>query len=129
MGVRFPSQGSTAIVTTPVVGPSEQIVCTTGPISQSIDGQLFLILWEVVFTPNATGPVLAYNIRRGTTVAGTRINIGGSVTEVATVGIARSGWYIDAPGVVAQVQYSLSINVTNASTLTINETALIVIAL
>lgn len=115
MGVRFPSAVTTTIVNNPGAGPSNQVVCTTPPISQSLDGQLLIIMWWMVLTTGATGPIAGYDIRRGTTTAGTILTSGQPVTELANVTIIRSGAVIDTPSNAANVQYSLCFNSTNAS--------------
>lgn len=129
MGVRFPSVGSTT-AGTPSAPPSEWIAATSPPINQSIDGQVFLIIWSITYLGGAVGPQIAYNIRRGPLTSSTLITSGQVCTEVASVRYQRSGNTLDSPGIVANLQYSLSCNISNAATaVTVQDVSILVLAL
>lgn len=130
MGVRFPSAFSTVALSSFISFPSEQLAVTSPPISQAIDGQVFLILWMMGFTSGVTGPLIQYIIRRGATLTGAIVYISPSIQEAGSASFVRSGMFIDSPGIVANVQYSLTYNVTNgASNGSLGQVALAVLAL
>jgi hypothetical protein len=129
MGVRFPGSGSNVLLNT-VVAPGEALAVLSPTISPALDNQQLVILWSITWLGGATGPVVSYNIRRGSTTAATLLTSGQTVTEANSTRYFRSGVVIDVPGIVANVQYGLFLNVTNAASgVTINDVAIMVMGL
>ncbi len=122
---------STTIVGSFTTFPSEVIAVTTPQLNLPFDNQLVLIFWYVKFTPGATGPVVIYNLRRGTLITSPLVTSGANtVTELGTVGITRCGFFIDTVSLAGTPQYSLTMNVQNAaSNGAFNEACLIALAL
>jgi hypothetical protein len=117
MGSRLNSQFSTTIVGAFAGFPAEVVAVTSPPLTLAYDNQVVLIFWYVKYTTGVTGPVLSYNIRRGTLITSPLVNASGAgATEVASVNIARSGCMVDAVSIPGTPQYSLTMNVSNAAT-------------
>lgn len=130
MGVRFPGSGSKTLVTGSLTGPGQFVIVTSPLLSQSLAGQLVLIQWFFVFTASGTAPIIAYELRRGALATDTLVNVSRSCTEVAGVDICRSGCYVDAPGDIGNVQYSLVANITSGGAAsTARDAAIIALAL
>lgn len=110
MGIR----NATAITNT-FVGPlpasnTETVVLTTPPIQPCPDNSFIFLAWQAVITAGTSCTSLSYQIRRGTTTAGTVVGAGGwKQVAIATDSYVSSGFYFDLPGVVAGQQYSLTV--------------------
>lgn len=115
MGVRFPGSGNNTIVAATIVTTAETVVATSNALSPALDFELIIILWEVTLTIGTTGNLLTPKLRRGTTVAGTLVNVGTGVTVVAPNVVKLSGVYTDTPGAVAGQQYSITLTVGAAT--------------
>lgn len=111
--------------------PGTTIAFTTPPLTLFYDGQQVVLLWYVRFTTGVTGPVCTYDLRRGTLVTSPLVTAGSAnVTEVGSVGVQRSGCFVDTSSGAGTPQYSLTITVSNAaSNGSFNEGALIAMAL
>ncbi len=130
MGVRFPSVSSNTILNSPIVTSAETVVVTTPPLNLALDFAQILLFWYIVLTVGAAGNAIIPRLRRGTTIAGTLVNVAFNQTAVAGNIVASSGSYADTPGAVAGQQYSLTMQV-NAATAnsTVQDVSLIAFAL
>lgn len=118
MGVRFPSvfankigQGLSLVTT------AETLIDTTPALSPPIDGAAVFIFWYVklVLGTGITG--LTYKLYRGATLSGTVLT--DQFQDQGGLGggneVTRSGVWVDTPGNVAGVQYTLSLTQTGAT--------------
>jgi hypothetical protein len=108
MGVRFPSVATTTILGTLPSNGAETIIATTPPLTIPLDFAQVILLWYFLGNSGASTSALLFLLRRGTTVAGTLINVSSGSLVTAAAGVRFSGVYVDTPGAVAGQQYSLS---------------------
>src|SRR5258708_3089060 len=108
MGVRFPSVSTTTILGTLPANGAETIIATTPPLNLPLDFAQVILLWYFLGNSGASTTALNFILRRGTTVAGTLINVISGALVTAASGVRFSGCYVDTPGAVAGQQYSLS---------------------
>src|SRR5216684_1268986 len=108
MGVRFPSVQSNVLVNPNVGINTETVVCTTPPLTLPLDGAVVLLFWYMLHFIGTTAVTTRYLLRRGTTIAGTLINVSANLQGTAGNLVLGSGCYFDTPGAVAGQQYSLS---------------------
>jgi hypothetical protein len=116
MGVRFSSVVTTTLVNAVFTGAAETIILTSPPISPSLANGAMLIVWFANVQTGPTGTQLRTLLRRGGALTSTLINpntLGVPVT--ANVQQQASGCYVDFPGDVAGVQYSLTLQQVGAT--------------
>jgi hypothetical protein len=89
-----------------------------------------LLFWEVNFTLTAGTTFVTYRLRKGTAVTGTIVLAESPVNVAASTSILGAGHFLDAPGLSAGVQYSLTMQLTAAgANTTINNGSLSAIVL
>ncbi len=115
MGVRFPGSGNNTIVNASIVTNAATIVAVSNLLNLAIDFQQVLILWMLAITWGASTTAAALRLRRGSTTAGTLLNVAPSLTVVAAQIVQYSGTYVDTPGAVANQQYAIEVQTTGAT--------------
>ncbi len=116
MGVRFPSVFSNAIANALPANSTETVICVTPPINEPVDNAQVLLFWGVVMSSGASVTSNQFRIRHGTTTAGPSIFVNPwFATTTAAANLISSGAYADNPGVVAGLQYCLTIVQTGAT--------------
>jgi len=116
MGVRFPSSVSGVALASTGTG-GENTAGQIAQISQAIDGQPFLILWEVQVTQGAVPVNLTFLVRRGLGVTGTQIYSSGLVTGLATGTVQTyRGMVIESGAAGFSSPYTLTVNNNNSGT-------------
>jgi hypothetical protein len=130
MGVRFVSNGNNTIVNTTVTTTTETVVATTPATNLTLDYQQVLLFWYFVFTTGAATTALTVRLRRGTTISGTLLNVATSTPVSASSAYYLSGCYTDIPGIVAEQQWSITIQAAGATgNGTVNDACIALIAL
>jgi hypothetical protein len=110
MGVRTPSIGTNTFVGPLPANANETVIYSIGPFNEPIDNAQVLLFWFFSYTPGTANSSAQFNIRRGTTVAGTRLNLQNWQNQtVAAQPFYAAGCYVDSPGIVAGVNYVLTI--------------------
>lgn len=110
MGVRYPSVFSNTFIGPLPASAAETIVCTTPPLTLPLDGATVFLLWTFSVIAGTGNIFNSFNIRRGTTLAGTAVNAGAQAgPATAASGAMYSGAYFDTPGGVAGQQYTLTV--------------------
>lgn len=116
MGVRFPSVFSTTFIGPLPASAAETVICTTPPLSPSLDFASILLFWTFALLAGTGTASVSMAIRRGTTVAGVTITPGSFVQILAAGQNGNvSGSWADTPGAVAGQQYSLTITQNGAT--------------
>ncbi len=116
MGVRFPSVATTTILANVPASGADTVILTTPPLNLPLDGALVFLHWNLVFGTGAGTVSVLVSLRRGTTTAAAKINVGSlNITVTAATEVNLSGVYVDSPGAVAEQQYSVSL-LGNATT-------------
>lgn len=111
MGVRYPSVFSNTFIGPLPAGAAETVVLTTPPLTLPLDGAAVFIIWCANILTGATTTFLNFNIRRGTTTAGTVIHLQSFAVPVTAGSKAQgAGCYFDTPGAVAGQQYTLTVS-------------------
>lgn len=129
MGVRFPSVQSTTIVTAAPAAGTESVLCTTPGLNLPIDSAAVLLFGYAAIITGATITAIQLNLRRGTTVAGTLINIAQNTLVGSATKVLMPIVYFDTPGIVAEQQWSLCGNFVGAGASTTTDVCLIAFAL
>ena len=117
---RYAVSFTNTIIASPALA-AETIVATTGAISQVYDGASIFLFWFCELTIGTSGISLNAKLRRGAALTSTLVNVGQARTVVAGNLVSFSGVYFDNAGIVAGVQYSLTLTIGSgaaASTLT-----------
>lgn len=117
MGVRFPSVFSKTFVGPLPAGSAETVVLVSPPLTLPLDFATVIILCSANITPGASTTSFTYNLRRGTTTAGTILTFAGGWTFPIIAG-NPTGTLMhinDTPGAAAGVQYALTVQ-TNGAT-------------
>jgi len=96
------------VTSSPGSGGPEAIVVSSPSLSPPLDFAQVIILWFVQLLAGNTAATYKFRLRRGTAITGTQINVD-VVTNGPPVstGAIYSGVYVDVPGAVANLQYSL----------------------
>jgi hypothetical protein len=115
MGVRFPGSGNTTLVAASVVTTAETVVLTSNLINLALDFEQVLIFWWLSITTAANTTGIKWLLRRGAAVASTLINVNVTEAIAASTLVTRGGCYVDTPGAVAGLQYSLTVTCVAAS--------------
>lgn len=118
MGVRLPSvatapqQSGVSLVTT-----SETVIATLPPLNISLDFAQILLFWSFAYLAGTAATQLFINIRRGTGLTGTIINLSNNwdPTVVAASNYMFAGNYGDVPGAIAGQQYVLTAKQVSAT--------------
>lgn len=130
MGVRWPTATTTTLVTGTIVTTAETVILTTPPLTLPLDFAQVMIFWYHLLLVGTGGVTATVNLRRGTAVSSTLINISQGVTVAAGNRVVLAGCYIDTPGAVGGQQYSTTITVGSATAnSTVNDGALLAFAL
>ena len=108
MGVRFPGVSSTVIQNATMTQGAEVVVATTPLLILPLDNALVYIMASILFAVGSTSSTYTPRFRRGTTTAGTQINTTQTPNCTATQGVNTYLHYVDVPGAVGQIQYSLT---------------------
>lgn len=115
MGVRLPTAASITLTTTVLTQNTETAFVTTPPLNLPFDNAQVLLFWYCDIAVGGSTTAMRINVRRGVDITGTLINVGANRT-VASANIREfSGVYIDTPGAVAGVQYTLTALQTSAA--------------
>lgn len=115
MGVRTATTQTNTIIASPALA-AETIIATIQPISLTVDSAIVTLFWMCNITIGTTGTAMIFRIRRGTALAATLISaVNWSTTVVAGNSYNPSGHYFEAPGALANVQYSLTAQITAAT--------------
>jgi hypothetical protein len=116
MGVRFPSVQSNVFIGPAPASAAEFAVVTTPPFSPPVDNGIVYLHWFMKFLTGATTTALVVQLRRGSGVAGTVVNLSSAAFSIgAAANGILSASYFDSPGVVAGLQYTLTCQQTGAS--------------
>ncbi|SRR6266446_3389256 len=115
MGVRFPGGGTTANLGNYPASGAETIIFTTPPVSISIDFAPVFILWYYSLAVGAGTTSILVRIRRGAALTSLLINNAGVQAVTAATNTITAGLWVDTPGAVAAVQYSLSVSGTGTT--------------
>ncbi len=110
MGVRFPFAATSAIVNNTVLTSTETVVLSTPQFSPPLDNAavLIMVMWSMVTPGTVTN--YNYNLRRGNLVTSPLVNVGNQViVEPLSSRFLRMLMFVDTPGALGPVQYSLSI--------------------
>lgn len=108
-GVRLAAAASSVVLASPPASTAETAIVTTPTLSPPLDNAAVLIqwYWQGVWGTGTTA--VNVNLRRGSGTAGTLINNGGGITVTAGNQFIISGCYVDTPGAVAGMQYTLTL--------------------
>ncbi len=129
MAYRLPTTISTVISNVTGSG-GESVISTTGFIIPVADSGAILVFWRCAFQAVAAILTAAINIRRGSAVTSALLYGTGSVTSSTATTWRQSGAFIDTPGAVGPVQYSLTINnITAGGSVTLTEQDIFALAL
>ena len=124
MGVRIGSTFSNTIVASPALA-AETVVCTLGPLNLAVDNAAVYLDWFVGLTIGTSGVTLTPKLVRGSITGLTAINNPLAYTVVAANKYLFSGCWVDTPGVVAGLIYSLTLTIgSGAAASTISELSL-----
>lgn len=116
MGVRFPGFGSTSFVGPLPATAAETVILVSPPLTPSQDNAQIFLQWACDILAGTGVTALVFRLRRGTTVAGTLINLAAwTHTLAAGSSAVMSGLYVDTPGAVSQQQYALTVVQTGAT--------------
>jgi hypothetical protein len=119
MGVRNASAATTTIINASLPSGADTIVCTTGLIGLVQDNAQILIHLFIALTMGSTATGLILKLRRGATATGTAINAQPTITTVATNIVQVALCYADTPGIVGQMQYTLTAQPAGGGTNTV----------
>jgi hypothetical protein len=130
MGVRFPSVFSTTVLNSPIVTTAETVVVTTPGLVPPLDGATVFLLWMTQVTVGASSTGMVMTLRRGVAVASPAVQQFNTIPMTAGAGGLGCGIFVDTPGSVTGVQYSLTLSMTAATgNTTVNQAALLAFAL
>lgn len=115
MGVRLASSGNNTIVATTPAGNTNTVISTTGIIGLVQDNAQVIIQWFFTIVLGAGLTSLTTKLVRGPLFSSTQVNQTVSQTITASTTAVVSGMYVDTPGVVGQVQYSIVVNPSGAA--------------
>ena len=123
MGARLNSSQSKTIVNASITTGVESIIVAVTGIQPFTDNTTVYIGWMVNASAAAGMTTCKVNLRRGTLVTDTLLNVNQAITFPATETQVFSGVYFDTPGAGAGLGYLLSFLSTGGTT-TINDVAL-----
>jgi hypothetical protein len=116
MGVRLPSAGNQVLQNALPANNTEVIVLTSQPINISLDFQQVLIFWYISIQAGTSTASIGVKLRRGATTAGLLLNgANAGITLAAGQAQNLTGCWIDTPGAVAGIQYSIGLVQTGAT--------------
>lgn len=116
MGVRQPSSGASNNVGATIGFNTEFAILTLPPLSGPISEAVIQLSWYVVVgqgSAGATGVIV--RLRRGSGLTGTIINNPQTIPGGPATSVLCSGCWVDSPGVVASLQYTLSVQTVGNS--------------
>jgi hypothetical protein len=111
MGVRWPGNANTALLTNSCPPVSATAVLTTAPLNFSIDGALAVLLWYLLVEAPANAGDVVVGLLRGSGIAGAVVNRGALRPLVPSAVQELAGVYTDSPGAAAEQQWTLVIAV------------------
>jgi hypothetical protein len=116
MGVRLPSGGNQVLQNALPANNAETIVLTSQLINITLEFQPVLIFWYISIQAGASTTSIGVKLRRGITTAGVQLNgLNAGITLTAGQAQNLTGCWIDTPGAVAGIQYSIGIVQTGAT--------------
>lgn len=115
MGVRYPSVFTNAALAVVPANGAETVILTTPPLTLPLDGAAVFLGWFYTPTTGLGTTAAGVRIRRGTLVTSPLINGGNAYPATANSGLLLAGWFVDTPGSVAGVQYSLTVTGTGTT--------------
>lgn len=116
MGVRFPQVASNVFVGPLPASAVETVILVSPPLNISLDFSQIVLLWACQILAGTGTTALVFRLRRGTTAAGTLVNVAPwTLTLAAAANGIASGAYPDTPGAVAGQQYALTCSQTGAT--------------
>ena len=130
MGVRFPSVFSTTLLNTVLGTNTETAIVTSPPFTPPLDSAQIIIAvyWQANMAAATTQ--MTNRIRRGSGLTGTQVNVFATDRVTASVGYSTTLIYVDTPGNVTGIQYTLTGSTVGAGgTGTINDGFILVFAL
>lgn len=116
MGVRNASVSTTNQSNTTLNTSNETIVLTSPFISLPLDNALVLIFWQFYAASGTSGTTLTLRIRRGSALTDALVMSGQPFTAAAGATFNCAGHFIDTPGVVGPVQYTVTAQNAGSST-------------
>jgi hypothetical protein len=117
MGVRLPSVFAVTLAGVTINTNVETLALTTPPISPSLAGATVLLQWYARVIPGTNATGTTFLLRRGG-AGGTLLNLvadADNALNAANLQGMRGGCYIDQPGDVAGVTYSLTVQCPGAT--------------
>ena len=108
MGVRFPSVASSIFIAAPPASGAETVAVTTPPLTLPLDFAQVLLWWYVELVVGAGTTNCTQKLRRGASTASLLIITGAALTVTAGNTVGFTGLFVDNPGAVAGVQYSIA---------------------
>jgi len=96
------------IVNTTPTGSAETVVVTTPPLNLPLDFATVFVFWYVAALTGINTLTQTLRLRRGSLVTGALVNVSQNWTIAASVNSIFPGMYIDTPGAVAGLQYSVT---------------------
>jgi len=115
MGVRLASAFSSTMIANVPASGAETVILTTPTIGLTLDNAAVLIVWYLNQGIGTGTTTASARLRRGTIVSGTLINLGPFLSVTAGANANFNGCYFDTPGIVGQVQYSLTLQGTGTT--------------
>ncbi len=111
---RYQTQFTTTLVNTSIAAAgTETVILTTPPFELPIDSQSVLLLGYIGATIGAAVTGWTLQFRRGTLITSPAISVGTLAMSVtAGNNVSFPFMFVDTPGIVAGVQYSLTVNQT-----------------
>ncbi len=96
--------------------PTEAVILTTPAFELPVDSQSVLLLGYLGFVVGAAVTAVTLNFRRGTLISSTQISVGSLALNVtAGNNVSLPFMFVDTPGIVAGVQYSLTAAATGGA--------------
>jgi len=108
MGVRFPGGGQNWSVNVTLNTTTEGVIVVTPPISPSLDSAAIFIFWWFALNSGASVTACTPRVRRGNGIVGALVSQTNAIPCAAGALSLYSGCFVDFPGIIAGLQYSLT---------------------
>lgn len=117
MGVRLPSVFAVVAAAIQTTAAAETVAVITPPINIPLDSAAILLYWWLDALANTGATSGLFRIRRGSGLGGTVLQLAPQPDTfyIAGAGGQRGGCYVDVPGNVAEIQYTLTFQNTGQS--------------
>lgn len=116
MGVRLPSTSSILRLGNIAASGAENLITLLPPLNIPLDFAPILLVWFLSFAVGTGVTALNVQLRRGNGLTGTSIgNLPWTQSVTASTTVSMGGMYVDTPGAVAGMQYSLTASATGAT--------------